>query len=149
LDRIEGYDGKTRLEFAKPKTEASIREIPIPDEVVQVLKAQKVHQAKYKLFFGSAYQDNDLVFAMPDAKPMEPRNVLKRQKNILRRAGLREEVRLHTIRHTFGTVLAQAGENPANIQKLMDHADVKTTLQTYCHSTMDDNRQRWIGLPVC
>ena len=86
---------------------------------------------------------------MPDAKPMEPRNVLKRQKNILRRAGLREEIRLHTIRHTFGTVLAQAGENPANIQKLMDHADVKTTLQTYCHSTMDDNRQRWIGLPVC
>jgi len=141
LNRIEGYDVKTRLEFTKPKTETSIREIPIPDEVVQALKAQKVQQARYKLFFGRAYQDNDLVFAMPDGKPMEPRNILKRLKNILNRAGLREEIRLHTIRHTFGTMLAQAGENPANIQKLTGHADVKTTLQTYCHSTMDDKRR--------
>jgi len=62
-------------------------------------------------------------------------------KNILKRAGLRKEIRLHTIRHTFGTMLAQAGENPANIQKLMGHANVTTTLQTYCHTGMADKRR--------
>ena len=44
LNRITAYEGKTRLAFSDPKTETSKREIPIPPEVVQVLKAHKAKQ---------------------------------------------------------------------------------------------------------
>lgn len=141
LNRIEGYDGKTRLEFSEPKTEASKRDIPIPDEVIRLLKSHRARQAEQKIFYGQAYHNNDLVFAMPDGKPMEPRNVLKRVKGILKKAGLREEIRVHTIRHTFGTMLGQDGENAKNLQMVMGHADIRTTLGTYCHATIEDKRR--------
>jgi len=141
VNRIETYEGKTKLAFAGPKTENSKREIPLPAEVIQVLKAHKVKQNEQRLFYGDKYQDNDLVFARPTGQPMEPRNVLKRLKNILKRAGLREEVRVHTIRHTFGTMLGQAQEPAKNIQVLMGHADIRTTIGTYCHATLEDRRR--------
>ena len=45
----------------------------------------------------------------------------------------------HSLRHTFGTRLGQAGVDPATIKKLMGHADLKTT-QRYLHT--DEDRMR-------
>lgn len=138
LSRVENYDGKTELVFSEPKTESSKREIPILSFVLQELKSHRATQAQDKLLAGIAYEDNDLVFATALGKPIEPRNLLRKHKAILKKAKLREELRIHDIRHTFGTLLAQAGENPKNLQAIMGHADIRTTLGTYCHSGLED-----------
>ncbi|MDT3700491.1 MAG: tyrosine-type recombinase/integrase [Thermincola sp.] len=44
-------------------------------------------------------------------------------------------------RHTFGTMLAQAGENPKNLQMLLGHADIRTTMGTYCHTNIEDKKR--------
>ena len=141
LNRVETYSGKTELVFSEPKTANSKREIPLLSNIVQELKAHKARQNEEKLFFGQAYQDNDLVFTTHEGKPIEPRNFLRKHKALLKRAGLREEVRIHDLRHTFGTMLGQSGENPKNIQLIMGHADIRTTLGTYCHSTLEDKKK--------
>jgi len=41
----------------------------------------------------------------------------------------------------IGTMLAQAGENPKNLQMLMGHSDIRTTLSVYCHTSLDDKRR--------
>jgi len=63
---------------------------------------------------------------------------------------LREEIRVHTLRHTFGDTMMQAEENPRNVQALMGHADIRTTLGTHCHSGLEDKRRavEKVVLPV-
>jgi integrase len=45
----------------------------------------------------------------------------RRLKRTLKRAGIREELSLHGLRHTFGTRLAAAGVPLVKIQEWMGH----------------------------
>ncbi len=48
-------------------------------------------------------------------------------KRTLKRAGIREELSLHGLRHTFGTRLAAAGVPLVKIQEWMGHENAETT----------------------
>jgi integrase len=50
----------------------------------------------------------------------------------LKRAGLSEEVRLHDLRHTFGSLAADAGASSIYIQTQMGHREARTTAR-YLH----------------
>jgi integrase len=39
----------------------------------------------------------------------------------------------HQLRHTYATMLAEAGTQPKTAMELLGHADIKTTLQIYTH----------------
>ena len=43
------------------------------------------------------------------------------------------EINLHSYRHTFATMLLEAGVNPRIVQRLLGHKDIMTTLNTYSH----------------
>jgi integrase len=141
LSRVRyAEEGFTRLEITDTKTEASKRTIPLLPEVVRELKALKRKQAEEKLLFGPAYQDKNLVFATPTGTPIEPRNFYRKHAAMLKKAGLRH-VRLHDLRHTFATILLQEGENPENLRDLLGHTKTSTTLDLYCHSTMEGKKK--------
>jgi integrase len=133
-------EGYSRLEFTETKTEAGKRTIPLLPEVVQELKRHKARQNEERLFFGAAYEDYGLVFCTENGKPVDPRNFYRLHTIILKRAGLKH-VRLHDLRHTFATLLLQAGENPENLRDLLGHTKTSTTLDLYCHSTMEGKKK--------
>ena len=55
-------------------------------------------------------RDADLVFPNPETgSPQQRYEVHRRFKRTLRRAGLREEMKFHGLRHTFATRLAASG----------------------------------------
>jgi integrase len=58
---------------------------------------------------------------------------------IKRKNGQGERVNWHSLRHTFGSVLAARGADLVTVQKLMGHKDIATT-QRYLHT--DDARKR-------
>nr|WP_018086887.1 site-specific integrase [Desulfurispora thermophila] len=141
LARVRIADtGKSVLLFSEPKTESGKRSIPLLPEVVQELKKHRARQAQEKLFFGQEYQDQNLVFATPLGTPIEPRNFHRKHSQVLRKAGLRH-VRLHDLRHTFATILLQEGENPENLRDLLGHTKTSTTLDLYCHSTLEGKKK--------
>lgn len=42
-------------------------------------------------------------------------------------------ITLHGCRHTFASLLIDAGANPKAIQEFMGHAKIQTTFETYGH----------------
>jgi integrase len=56
-----------------------------------------------------------------------------------RRAGI-ENLRIHDLRHTFGTRAADAGVPLVAISKVMGHASIQTTMR-YAHAT-DEGKRR-------
>ncbi|OPY58706.1 MAG: Transposase [Pelotomaculum sp. PtaU1.Bin035] len=141
LARVRLVDkGTSELQFNEPKTEAGKRTIPLMPEVVQELKAHKARQAQEKLILGQGYKDNNLIFATPTGTPIEPRNFHRKHTEILQKAELRH-IRLHDLRHTFASILLQEGENPENLRDLLGHSKTSTTMDLYCHSTMEGKKK--------
>ena len=118
--RIRVRQNYVRGEYGTPKSRRSTRSVPLADRLAAEL--DRHHQR-------SAYQsDDDLAFCHPETGgPLERSRLLKRFKDYLRKAGVRE-VRFHDLRHTFGTRMAAAGIALRTLQEWMGHRDFKTTL---------------------
>lgn len=76
----------------------------------------------------------DLVFSTKKGTPIEPRRYDKDFKTILQRAGLPQEIRLHSARHFGLSLLAALGVHPRVAMEIAGHSDLRTyddDLQSY------------------
>lgn len=123
---------KGQLLYQEPKSKKSQRTVPIPESIATELKAHKARQNQERLMLGPAYQDNGLVFCQENGEPLRIRTFLRRFDNLLAKAGV-PKVRFHDLRHTFATLLLQAGEHPKVVSELLGHSCISITLDTYTH----------------
>ncbi|MFW6061796.1 MAG: tyrosine-type recombinase/integrase [Planctomycetota bacterium] len=56
-------------------------------------------------------------------------------------------VDVHSLRHTFATMLSQAGVLPRMAQELMRHSDIRLTMSTYTHLSLIDTAGAVEALP--
>lgn len=75
-------------------------------------------------------KDSEYVFA--DLKTGEPLNNFYWVWDRIRKAAGIPDVRIHDLRHNFASVLVNGGRSLYEVQKLLGHADMKTT-QRYAH----------------
>jgi integrase len=57
----------------------------------------------------------------------------------LKAAGIRA-IRIHTLRHTFATLLVESGVPLLTVSRQLGHADNGTTANTYAHAAPGGNR---------
>ena len=69
----------------------------------------------------------DYIFCRLDGKKRDKHFVCRSFKKCLRKAGLGEGYSFHSLRHTFASQLVQKGISLYMVQKLMGHANIKTT----------------------
>jgi integrase len=81
LQRIKSEAGPSGLAIAEPKTSRSRRQVALSFAAVEALKRHEVRQNAEKLFLGSAWEDNGLVFPNEIGKPIEATNLLRRSFN--------------------------------------------------------------------
>ncbi len=136
LGRVNNHDPnadtKTTLMYQEPKTKNGKRTIPLPGAAVEILKQHRRHQLEEKLAAGEIYEDNDLVFATTLGKPIDSKNLVRRFKAILKKAGI-DNINFHALRHTYATRFVELNEHPKVVQELMGHSDVRITLDIYSH----------------
>ncbi len=82
---------------------------------------------------GNASVDSGLVFPSQAGTPIEMNNFYARVfKPLVKKAGLRP-IRFHDLRHTFGSLLIQAGASLAYVRDQMGHASIQITADVYGH----------------
>lgn len=121
-DRSAEAKAKTKIVITPPKTDASIRFVPIPTFLRDYLQEMK--------------ESNNIYILAGTTEFMEPRCCLGRYKRLLKMAGL-DSLTFHTLRHTFATRCVEKGMDAKSLSEILGHSDVKTTLQRYVHPSME------------
>lgn len=131
----------------EPKTKNSYRDVPINDNLLELLKEHKKKQILEIENNKDVYIDNLLVFATPTGNYLGFSNVRKIFKKIIKNYNnslaeeensiLLPDIRLHDMRHTFATRLFENGVAPKTVQSLLGHADITTTMNIYTHVMKD------------
>ena len=76
---------------------------------------------------------DELVFQSPDGGILDPDNLYHRYfLPVLAKAGIRK-IRLHDLRHTFGSLLIQAGASIVYVKEQMGHSSIQVTVDIYGH----------------
>lgn len=144
LSRVEKEDKadgvKTELILTTPKTEKSIRTIPLPNNVIEALLIHKEKQEKNKEEYQEIWQELDMVFCRADGYYYCPRQLLKDFHAALDKAGIRK-CRFHDLRHTVASMLLNAGMDVKDIQELLGHSTITTTLDVYSHISKQRRQQ--------
>jgi integrase len=117
-----------RGEYYLPKSRTSRRSIDVGDQVLGTLKGleRERHGA------GGAAAEAP-VFTTPDGAIIDPDNLRNRVwAPALKKAELRR-VTMHSLRHTFASLLIAQGESVKYVQRQLGHASATLTLDTYSH----------------
>lgn len=107
-----------------PKSLRSRRVLPIPDEMVDVLRDA----------FGRV--ESDWVACGRDGEPYHPNYVTERWGQMLREQKI-DYVRLHDARHTCASYLHYKGHPIADISLFLGHSTAGFTMNQYVHSKTD------------
>lgn len=122
-----------------PKNTSSIREVDITDKVVSLLKEQDLERKKFKLMMGnSTYMDEDFLFINMQRKTGSPLSYVEIGRfmtKVLEEAKLDTSLTPHKLRHTYTSLMAEAGIELADIQRQLGHANDAMTRQVYLHVT--------------
>ncbi len=127
------YFIKNTFYISKPKTDNSIRNIYVDDEVINILKKMKSEQAELKEKYGRYYNDTNLVFQLENGNNLGSGFITVFYKNIRRKVDISSPI--HAMRHTHITWLIEGGANIKSVQNRVGHKDIKTTLNIYSHIT--------------
>lgn len=116
---------KTMLLISSPKSITSMRDIPLPFPLVDMLKS---------------YAQNDDCFLLSGSTtPVEPRTMQYRFKKYAKQLGLTYS-NPHVLRHTFATQCIKLGFDAKTLSELLGHSRVEITLNRYVHSSDEHKR---------
>lgn len=74
---------------------------------------------------------NQVLFCQENQNLYEDNTINSAFKRICKNAGINKPVNTHMLRHTFATRCIEAGVDLPVLQKLMGHANIETTINTY------------------
>ena len=112
--RVKGEEGR-------PKTNGSVRDIKMLPPVIEALMDQR----------GKLGEKTPYVFTNKTGQPLRPNSINYHiWKPALKKAGLKPRS-LYQTRHTFATLMLDAGELPGWVQSMMGHESLKMILERY------------------
>ncbi|MCL2311239.1 MAG: site-specific integrase [Firmicutes bacterium] len=131
IQRVKNHDenatSKTKVIITTPKSQKSVREIPLPDYIIPIIK---------KLNKGA--NPNTYILTGTE-KYMEPRNLQKKFKILLQSLDIMY-VNFHSLRHLFATRAIESDFNIKALSEILGHSSVKITLDRYAHISFELKR---------
>lgn len=125
-DTSENAKNKTKIVITTPKSISSVRDIPIPEWIVDILKNFKG-------------EDDAYVLTGTCDKFVEPRKMQYTFKNYLKELNIQDR-KFHCLRHTFATMCVELDFEIKSLSEILGHSSVNITLNKYVHSSFDLKR---------
>lgn len=137
-------EATTEIVIQTPKSENSVRSIPLLPSLCRELLQWRAIQAQDKMTMGERYVESGMIVTAPDGRYIEPRTFADYYHQILDGCGLRHFT-FHALRHTFATRAMEQGMEPKTLSMLLGHYSVSFTLDTYAH-VLDNQKIESMGL---
>lgn len=131
IERIyvdEGSRHITKVIINTPKTQQSLRVIPMCAELIEALRSVK----------GTSSASDYILSG--DKNPVEPRSYRNALNRLLDSLGI-SRIRFHALRHSFATRCIEAGADYKTVSSILGHSDVRTTLNLYVHPDFEQKKK--------
>ncbi len=127
VQRVSRSSGgsKTAIEITSPKSKTSVRDVPLPSFVLDILRQNR-------------HVDGNFILSGTN-KPVEPRTMQNRFKAVLKDCGVRS-ANFHLLRHTYATVCIESGFDAKTVSELLGHSSVNIT-QPLCSFLYGDEEK--------
>ena len=120
-------EGKYIRVIELPKTDTSVRIIPIPKQLIQILRELKLNnKSKYVVGEGS--------------KVISVRSYQRSFEALLRKLNISHKC-FHALRHTFATRALESGMDVKTLSEILGHKNPTVTLTRYAHTFIEHKRQ--------
>lgn len=116
---------KKKFVITSPKTKSSIRNLPMPDILVEDLKTL-YKESK------NIYNFNNNWYVFGDHEPIGPSPIMNRKNRNCKLANVKQ-IRIHDFRHSCASLLINNGANITLVAKYLGHTKIEETLNTYSH----------------
>ena len=126
LKNTDVGDHKTRIIIGVPKSDKSLRTIPMTDQTA--LLCARMHAKSRTAFILTGTEQY-----------MEPRMLQYRMKKYASDCNL-DGVHFHTLRHTFATRAVEVGFEIKTLSEILGHSSTTVTLDRYVHSSLELKR---------
>lgn len=130
-------EGGSVLQLEDLKTDRSRRTLQLPAKVAEALRALRTAQAADKLRLGAHYGGMNLVFCGNAGQPVRRQTVNAQFKRVCSAAGIGAAWHPHEQRHTFVSVLSDAGVDIDAIADAAGHVNSTVTREVYRHQIAD------------
>ena len=131
IERIADLDekttSKTKVIISEPKTESSMRVIPLPSFLLEHIRGYRMNE--------------DCFVLTGSTKHTEPHTYYTRYKTFLRRNAL-GDFTFHELRHTFATDCVEKGFDIKSLSEILGHSNVSTTMNYYVHPTLQMKKRQ-------
>lgn len=143
-----GDDETKMFHVGPPKTESSVRTVPMNEACEQALRKQLHLKRILEERYEKADEFKDILFVTKFNTPICATVYNDAIKRIVAEINLqRDETErfpvfsAHTFRHTFATRCIEAGILPKTVQKYLGHANLQMTMDLYVHITDEFKRE--------
>lgn len=117
------HDSKDGLVIDEPKTATSRRVIPLPRQLLPILK-------------GIKKKSDSLFVVSANGKPVSVRSYQRSFELLLKRLKIPHKG-FHSLRHTFATRALECGMDVKTLSEILGHKNSTVTLNRYAHSLME------------
>lgn len=124
----ENGENRTEVVIDTPKTQNSLREIPIYNELLKLLKPLKrIVNPEYYVLTNSP-------------TPLEPRTYRNYYKKIMKTLNV-PNIKFHGLRHSFATRCIESNCDYKTVSVLLGHSKINTTLNLYVHPNLNQKKK--------
>lgn len=132
-NKLEDYELNT------PKNKSSVRKIDVSEKVINVIREQRSWRNEFKMMYRDHYYNGRNFLFINDQRllgyPMRISYAEDKMADVLKLAKLPPTLTPHSLRHTYTSLMAEAGVPLPEIQKLLGHKKDRTTEVIYLHIT--------------
>ena len=138
LNRVTNFDAKpgepkTVLRLGEPKSNTSLRNVPLLPQVYTALQEHISQQRREAAASWGLYEVDPFIVSNVVGGFIDPTTFRGWFNDMCEKAGITRHIRVHDCRHTAATLMLKSGASPHEVSLILGHSSSQVTERFYLH----------------